>query len=249
MLLRYRFNLAIQLGIGAIFFLSATLVSTFVQTDAFSWLGAGMIGLAGFIIAGYRIRGPISNVCIIVGHPDPACDRLNHQLADAYQEGAESNDYSVRRHNLGQMSFDPTLHDGYRTIQELEPDLQQLQNDVEWADHVVVFYPNWWSSMPAPLKGLFDRMWLPGTCFDFHKIGWSKLLKGRTGRVIVTMDNMALLAYLLFGDYTNEIQNGVLEFAGIQPTDVTRVSGLKFRSERSIRHEITRLYRMGRRAL
>jgi len=180
MFFRYRFNLAIQLGIGAIFYLCALYINTYFIVDYLSIAGAGMIGVAGFLLGGFRIRRPINNICIIVGHPDPDNDRLNHQLANAYQKGAEEKGYTVRRHNLSDLEYDPTLHHGYEKIQELEPDLKKLQEDVVWTDHMVIVYPNWWSSMPAPLKGLFDRIWLPGICFQFHTCGWITQMRSKT---------------------------------------------------------------------
>ena len=248
MQIRYRVNCAIQLGIGAIVFATILLLPFFDERSLFSWAGALAIAIAAFLIAGYRIRKMPETIYILVGHPDPDTDRLCHKLADAYEDGAGERGFSVRRTNISDLSFDPILHNGYEEVQELEPDLQTVQENITWADHVVIFYPNWWSSMPAQLKGLFDRAWLPGFAFDFYTYGWRKRLKGRTGRVVVTLDNIPVFAYLLFGDYTNEIQNGILEFAGIQPTDVKRVGGIKFRSRKGLEREITKMYRMGRRA-
>jgi len=251
MTLRYRWNVTIQLGFGAICFLLALvwIQSLLIPLQAVSLIGATMIGFAGMLLSGFRLRKKIHTIYILVGHPDPDNNRFCHQLADAYQHGAEEKGYSVRRTNLGDLSFDPILRHGYEVIQECEDDLKQVQADIKWADHIVLFYPNWWSSMPAQLKGLFDRIWLPGFAFQFHTVGWSKLLKGRTARVFLTLDNITPIAYLFFGDYTNEIRNAILEFAGIAPTDITRIGRIKFRSKRGIQRQITRLYRMGRRAL
>ena len=153
-------------------------------------------------------------IFILLGHPD--IDSLNGALARGYERGAEAAGYEVRRVNIGDIKFDPILHHGYRLIQELEPDLKKLQEDIHWCDHFVIVYPSWWSTMPALLKGLFDRIWLPDFAYKFFSsgLGWQRLLKGRTATVFVTSDAHPLLARFIFGDSTNEIRNGILWFAG-----------------------------------
>lgn len=73
--------------------------------------------------------------------------------------------------------------------------------------------------MPAILKGLFDRFWLPGFAFNFNKQTKQieKHLKGKTGRVIILSGSHSpFKTWWQFGDYTNEIQYGIMEFAGIR---------------------------------
>lgn len=175
-------------------------------------------------------------ILVLVGHPDNEC--LNVELGNAYAEGARKAGAEVRRVNLADLHFDPILHKGYKVVQELEPDLKKLQEDIRWCNHFVIFYPSWWSTMPALLKGLFDRMWLPGFAYRFKQEGfgagylWEKLLKGRTARVFVTSDSPALIARLMFGDNTNEIRQGILGFAGIRAS-VHKIGGLKNISEKA----------------
>lgn len=155
-------------------------------------------------------------VFILAGHPDT--ESMCNDLALAYATGAENSGNEVRLTKLSEMNFDPILHKGYRVIQQLEPDLLKFQEDVRWCEHFVIVYPSWWSTMPALLKGLFDRVWLPGFAYKFlpSGIGWKRLLKGRTATVFITSDSHPLLARFLFGDNTNEIQDGILWFAGFK---------------------------------
>ena len=77
--------------------------------------------------------------------------------------------------------------------------------------------------MPALLKGLFDRIWLPGFAFNFNKETkkLEKHLVGRTARVyVMSGSHSPFKTWWKFGDYTNEIQYGILEFAGLK-TQVT----------------------------
>ena len=156
----------------------------------------------------------MKKIYILAGHPDT--QSMCNDLAASYGRGAVSTQNEVRITKLSEMKFDPILHCGYRCIQALEPDLLKFQEDIRWCDHFVVIYPSWWSTMPALLKGLFDRAWIPGFAYKFlpSGLGWKRLLKGKTARIFVTSDSHPLLARFLFGDNTNEIQDGILWFAG-----------------------------------
>src|SRR3989338_898700 len=165
-------------------------------------------------------------IFVLLGHPDE--DSFNCTLANEYQSGAEEVGHDVRRVNISDMQFDPVLHHGYRLVQELEPDLISFQENLKWCDHFVIFYPSWWSTMPALLKGLFDRTWLPGFAFHFtSEFSWKKLLKGRSAAMFVTSDTIPFIQRIIFGDTTNELKNGVLWFAGFSPIRVHKFGYLK----------------------
>lgn len=155
-------------------------------------------------------------IYILLGHPDAGPEPMSRQLADAYEAAAKAAGHEVRRTDLSSLSFDPILHKGYRVIQDLEPDLKQVQEDMRWCEHFVLFYPNWWGGMPALLKGMWDRMFLPAFAFRMwkNKFGWDALLKGRTARLVITSNNPPLLDHLMFGDYTASVRRSLLGFAG-----------------------------------
>jgi len=155
-------------------------------------------------------------IFILLGHPDPGPEPLSRRLADAYERSARAAGHEVRRMNIFDLSFDPVLHKGYRAVQELEPDLKAVQENLSWCEHFVLVYPNWWGSMPASLKGMWDRMFLPRFAFRMWKnrFGWDRLLKGRTARVIIQCGNPPILDRFAFGNYTAAIGWSILRFAG-----------------------------------
>jgi NAD(P)H dehydrogenase (quinone) len=189
-------------------------------------------------------------ILILIGHPDTA-HTFCGELALLYETAAKKAGHEVKKVHLGSLMFDPVLHKGYKVIQDLEPDLQQLQADIRWCDHFVVVYPTWWSSMPALLKGLFDRMWLPGFAFKMRKTdqgapaaGWHKLLKGKTARVVVLSGQHPLALWLLFGDYTNEIKMAILWFAGFK-VSLTRMGPHEHAPEWLLNHWRRKAIRLG----
>jgi len=155
-------------------------------------------------------------IFILLGHTDKAT--LSGSFADTYEKAAKDTGHEVRRQNIGDMHFDPILHQGYKTIQQLEPDIHDFQENIRWAEHFVIVYPIWWSAMPAMLKGLFDRAWLPHFAFQFahHGLTWSKLLKGRTARIITSANSPYWLLVLMYGPPTDKLALAILHFAGIR---------------------------------
>ncbi|MES2214083.1 MAG: NAD(P)H-dependent oxidoreductase [Patescibacteria group bacterium] len=191
-------------------------------------------------------------VFILMAHPDS--DSFNNTLAMEYERGAKAAGREVRKMNIGEMKFDPILHHGYRVIQPLEPDLLAFQENVKWCDHFVILYPSWWSTMPALLKGLIDRVWIPG--FAYHFTGdftWKKLLKGKSAAIFITSDTIPLAQRIIFGDTTNELRKGVLWFSGFSPIRVRKFGYLKHADWLGInmwrRENIKRrVYNLGRKA-
>jgi len=159
----------------------------------------------------------MKKILVFLGHPDKTS--YSGHLADVYENEARAGGHEVVRINVSDLVFDPVLHMGYKSIQELEPDLKMVQEKINWADHIVFIYPNWWVTMPAVMKGMFDRMWLPGFAFNFDKVTKKLIqrLKGKTSRVIIVCGTHSpFMTWWKFGDYTNEIAHGILGFAGIK---------------------------------
>lgn len=175
---------------------------------------------------------------------------MSRTLADAYEQAAKEAGHEVRRMNIFDLSFDPILHKGYRAIQELEPDLKAVQENLSWCEHFVLVYPNWWGAMPALLKGMWDRMFLPRFAFRMWKnrFGWDALLKGRTARVMITCGNPAVLDHLAFGDFSDTIKRSILQFAGFR-TSVSAFGHSEHAPERTQerwKREVRSLGRRGR---
>ena len=160
-------------------------------------------------------------VAVIVGHP--AADSWCGALADSYAVAARAGGHEVRMVHLAQLDFDPSLHEGYRQIQALEPDLLAAQATVAWAEHVVIAYPIWWGSVPALLKGFLDRILLPGFAFKYRpgKAFPEQLLRGRSAQLLVSMDTPPWYfrwVYRMPGIV--QLKKTTLEFCGIAPVKV-----------------------------
>lgn len=168
------------------------------------------------------------NIYLLLGHPDSSS--FNGALASAYEEAALAAGHQVRRQDLGAMAFDPILHHGYARIQPLEPDLLAAQENIVWADRWVIVYPVWWGSVPAPLKGFFDRALLPEFAYRYHESDpfWDRLLKGRSGHLVTTSDAPNLWTLLAYRNSdVATVKSAVMRFCGLSPVRVTRFDRMK----------------------
>jgi NAD(P)H dehydrogenase (quinone) len=189
----------------------------------------------------------MKKILIILGHP--VKDTFSDSLRESYKKGALASGAEIREIVLRKLRFDLNFSEGYRGNQELEPDLVKAQQDITWADHIVLIYPNWWSTFPALMKGFIDRTFLPGFAFKYRKgsLLWDKLLKGRSARIIVTMDTPPWYYWLVYRrPGHNAMKRGILEFCGIRPVRVTTIGSLKISSENKREQWIAKVERLGR---
>lgn len=170
----------------------------------------------------------MKKILIINGHPNP--DSFNFGLAKAYKEGALQSGAEVREITIADLQFDANLQFGYQKRMELEPDLLDAWEKIQWADHLVWIHPVWWGGLPARTKGFIDRLFLPGMAFKYREnsVWWDKLLKGKTGHIMTTLDQPGWYYRLLYGrPSVNQLKKSTLEFCGVQPVKVTYVGVIK----------------------
>lgn len=155
---------------------------------------------------------------IILGHPAPTS--LSDALARAYEKGLTQAGGEVEVLALRDLRFDPNLRAGFSEQQSLEPDLKRAQEAILRAAHVAWFFPTWWAGPPALVKGFIDRAFLPGYAFSYKK-GRAlpeTLLKGRSARVVTTMDSPSFWYQLWHRSSVHaSFVNATLKFVGFGP--------------------------------
>lgn len=184
----------------------------------------------------------MSSALIIDGHPDARS--LTAELARRYA-AAHGDARILALHDL---DFDPSLRFGYRQRMELEPDLIDAKRALAEAATVVVFTPLWWGSVPALLKGFFDRALLPQQEYRYSKLGMPEgLLPARNGRLFLLADTPWFLTPFTGLPAQTHVARGTLRFCGVRAVRTTRMLGVKDASPARIESWLARAESLGRR--
>jgi NAD(P)H dehydrogenase (quinone) len=124
--------------------------------------------------------------------------------------------------NTGLVNYVMDLKTAYEK-QKLTDDIKKEQEKLLWADFIILQYPLWWFSVPAILKGWFDRVLATGFAWDFGRMYDKGLLAGKRGMLSVTTGGPEPIYSpdAPHGWDINQVlypvNHGVLYFCGIQP--------------------------------
>ncbi|MEP2736507.1 MAG: NAD(P)H-dependent oxidoreductase [Erythrobacter sp.] len=168
------------------------------------------------------------NILLIDGHPDS--ERYVTHLLDLY-ETALPPECKVTRIALRDCEYDLNLKHGYAKRIEWEPDIHRIAEALDKCDHVTFAFPMWWGAEPAELKGLLDRMFLPGFTFNYHDddTWWDKHMVGRSADVIITMDTPPFFHRLGHGNaIIKRWERQILGFSGFKPVRSLPLGQVKF---------------------
>lgn len=191
----------------------------------------------------------MKNILIINAYPYE--ENFSSQLNEAYKSGAISNGHEVKVTHLRDLQFKLNLEFGYRKFPELESDIIKLQHDISWSNHLVFIYPVWWGTYPALMKGMIDRVFLPGFAFRFSsgKVH-EKLLIGKSARLLVSMDSSLWThKYSLGSPGEVALKSGTLEFCGIQPVKISYFAEIRKASDITIKTWFEQVLKLGKKAI
>jgi putative NADPH-quinone reductase len=164
------------------------------------------------------------HILLIQGHPDASQPHLCHALATSYEKGATGAGHTVRQVNVAELDF-PLL----RSQKDFETgsvpaSLKPVQDDLLWAEHVVIFFPLWAGDMPALLKGFFEQLIRPSFSGEHTSFFDKKLLSGRSARVVVTMGMPAVIYRWYFRAHSlKSLERNLLGIVGIAPVHETLI--------------------------
>lgn len=165
-------------------------------------------------------------ILIVQGHPDPRPQRLCRALAAAYREGAAEAGHELRAIDVATLDF-PLLRSQEEWQKgEPAPAIKAAQDDIAWAEHLVIVYPLWLGSLPALLKAFLEQAMRPGfaTSWEGGAKGWGQLLAGRSARIVVTMGMPAFVYRWYFRAHSlKSLERNILKFVGIKPVRETLI--------------------------
>lgn len=190
-------------------------------------------------------------ILLIQGHPDSGKRHYCHMLEDAYAQGALSGGHELRRIDVGKLDF-PIL----RSQEEWEhgvlpPSLEGAQQDVRWAEHIVIFFPLWLGDMPALLKAFLEQVARPGFAFTRNAKNpfGAKGLTGRSARVVVTMGMPAAVYRWFFRAHSiKSLERNILGFVGIAPVDESLIGMVANMDAEAANKHLSKLEKLGRAA-
>jgi NAD(P)H dehydrogenase (quinone) len=192
-------------------------------------------------------------ILVIIG--TPLRDSLNHALAAQYIDAARAGGAHVDVIDLARDSIPahPTERGHLRTPREgrddlpLALDVADYIDRVDAADHLVFFFPQWWGTYPAAFKAWIDQVLLSGFAFQYTDgRAWAKLLKGRTARIVMTMDSPTWWNRLLYRDAAvRAVKTATLWYCGVKTVGTTRIPEVRYRSPERLAGAVTSMVRLG----
>lgn len=186
-------------------------------------------------------------ILIVDGHPDPNRKRYGHALAEAYADGARATGKQVRLITIADDDV-PMLRTAAAFAQP--PDnaaVLRARDDLIWCNHLVLVFPLWLGGAPSLLRAFLEQTARGNFMAETDGRSIRQKLKGRSGRIIVTMGMPAFIYRLMFHEHgVRNIIQGVLGFAGIAPVRHTLLGAVDAAAPNELERRLNRVGALGR---
>lgn len=172
------------------------------------------------------------NILMVHAHPDPGA--FIGQLRSEAESLLKNQGHAIQISDLYAMNFNPVvtiddfldpldaprfeLHAEQRKASAdgtFAADIQEEQQKLLWADTILFYFPLWWYSVPAILKGWIDRVFAYGFAYGDHYnlSGTRAMLTLTTGGPPrpFTPEKQEAVSTML-----EHIQRGTLHFCGLE---------------------------------
>lgn len=126
--------------------------------------------------------GNTLNIIVVTAHPYEKS--FNRAITDTVVQHLESRGAAIKVKDLVKMNYNPVLQKEdlkAAFTKEYQLDVLKEHEDLLWADAIVNIAPLWWGSMPAVMKGYYERSLTSGFAY-----GTDQQLAGTRSYTIMT---------------------------------------------------------------
>lgn len=150
-------------------------------------------------------------VAIIFAHPWHGS--FNKVILDTITAKYDKENKAYEVIDLNKDGFNPVFTEeelaGYSSGRYTDPLVGKYQSIIGKADEVIFIFPNWWNTMPAILKGFFDKVLLKDFAFNYEG-GFNPLLEIDKAVIITTSEHPSanfkdMIEKSMVGDMLNPI--------------------------------------------
>lgn len=156
---------------------------------------------------------------ILIIYAHPKTEGYGPTILDETKKILKRKNMNYEVIDLYGIKYDPVLNEKEHSPfnkNNLSKETLHFQNMIKEADLQIYIYPIWWASMPAILKGFFDRVFTSHFAFQYKDGRHLKLLKGKKAIVMTTCGAPWFFYKYLARAPIWIIKNGILGFCGIK---------------------------------
>lgn len=154
---------------------------------------------------------------VLYAHPNPKS--FNAAILQTVKDELATKGAEVKVKDLYAMNWNPVLSasDFKQMLSDrIPPDIARERADVAWADTIITIAPFWWFSVPAILKGYFDRVFGQGFAYQYTDQGPVGLLTDKKAVIITTSgaDSDGAKQTGMIDSFKTAFVQGVFAFTG-----------------------------------
>lgn len=132
------------------------------------------------------------------------CNAKEHSQKEVYVQTyideAKKYGHDVRNINLYDLDIDYLRFKGDEMDCSLTDELKQAQDNLVWADQLVIVYPIWHFAIPSILKCFLERTFTRDVMWKLGKMGPEPVLKNKTAVIMQSYDMPYFVMKHILGD-------------------------------------------------
>lgn len=168
---------------------------------------------------------------IILAHPWHGS--FNKAILDTITAKYDADNKPYTLLDLVKDNFNPVTSEAelavYNQGKALDPLVIHYQKVIQKTDEIIFIFPIWWGTVPAILKGFFDKVLLKDIAYNYEN-GWTPLLNINKTTIITTSQSSSKV-------FENSIMNNfvpsMLESVGIKNAKWLNCDEIESRTDKS----------------